>query len=433
MPVLQFALLGATAAMIVGVAVSIASRRVGEREAIVLARSEALVKGQAIVEPLLSDAILTSDETAIGSVDAMVRAEVLDATLVRVKVWSAEGVILYSDEAELVGARYDLGEDERESIANATAEAEVSDLGRPENRFERSYGKLLEVYLPLHTPNGTPVLFEAYFRYETVEEAGQDIWRSFAPITLGSLVVLELIQIPLAWSLAQRLRRRQLEREELLGQAIEASSRERRRIAQDLHDGVVQDLAGVSFSLGAARRRGAPVDPAALEPAADVVRRSLEALRTLMIDIYPPDLAQEGLASALADLVTRARAAGLETELDVDGLDDPVPVAAAGLAYRVAQEALRNTIAHAEASRVTVQASSRGSAVSVRVVDDGSGFDVDRDRPTGAGHLGLNALIALCAEAGADLRITSAPGSGTTVQLDVDPGSPSKRARGRRR
>jgi len=51
--------------------------------------------------------------------------------------------------------------------------------------------KLLEVYLPVHTPNGTPLLFEAYYRYNAVQANGTRLWRSFAPISLGSLVMLE--------------------------------------------------------------------------------------------------------------------------------------------------------------------------------------------------------------------------------------------------
>ncbi|MBX3284892.1 MAG: integral membrane sensor signal transduction histidine kinase, partial [Actinobacteria bacterium] len=215
-PVLQFALAGLAALLIVGTAVSVASRRVGQREATADARSEALVKGQALVEPQLTDALLDGDQAAIDAIDAVVRSDVLDDTLVRVKIWSADGEILYADEPRLIGSTYHLGEDEREALEDDQVEAEVSDLQRPENRYERQYGKLLEVYLPIRTPNGTKVLFEAYFRYETVEASGQRIWRSFAPITLGALVVLQLVQLPLAWSLARRLRQRHLEREVLL-------------------------------------------------------------------------------------------------------------------------------------------------------------------------------------------------------------------------
>ena len=84
----------------------------------------------------------------------------------------------------------------------------------PENRYERQFGKLLEVYLPIRQPSGNALLFEAYYRYEAVAASGRKVWRSFAPVALGALIVLELVQIPLAWSLAARLRHRQRERDE---------------------------------------------------------------------------------------------------------------------------------------------------------------------------------------------------------------------------
>ena len=64
----------------------------------------------------------------------------------RVKLWSRDGTILYSDEPALIGQRFELGEDERELFATGGAEAELSDLAEPENRYERQEGKLLEAH-----------------------------------------------------------------------------------------------------------------------------------------------------------------------------------------------------------------------------------------------------------------------------------------------
>ncbi len=173
----------------------------------------------------------------------------------RVKIWNADGKILYSDEPRLIGEPYALGADELRSISSGAIDADVSDLSKPENRYERDSGKLLEVYLPIRTPSGETLLFEAYYRYSLVEHIGSRLWRSFAPIALGALLMLELVQIPFAWSLARRLRARLQERELLLHRALEASEVERRQIASDLHDGAVQDLAGVAYALSAAARR----------------------------------------------------------------------------------------------------------------------------------------------------------------------------------
>ena len=185
-PVLQFALAGVVAVVIVVIATSIASGRVGEREAIVDARSQTLVRARDVVEPRVSDDLLESDPQAVAAVDTIVHQSVLDTSLIRVKIWRADGQIIYSDEARLIGTRYQLGAEELTSLAGGAVEAEVSDLSKPENRFERDQGKMLEVYLPIHTPNGTAVLFEAYFRYGAVVSSGSRVWRSFAPFTIGA-------------------------------------------------------------------------------------------------------------------------------------------------------------------------------------------------------------------------------------------------------
>ena len=232
-----------------------------------------------------------------------------------------------------------LGDDELAALSTGRIDAEVSDLPKPENRYEQSQGKLLEVYLPIETPSGEPLLFEAYYRYSLVSNNGNQLWRSFAPIALGSLIALELVLIPLAYSLARRLRQKSEERELLLRQALEASDVERRHIASDLHDGVVQDLPARRTR---SRRR---LVERTVTPS---IRRSwrtpppcgrASALRSLVIDIYPPDFGEVTLesaltdllavgrrrGSALTDLLARTAETGIETELDATELQDPLP------------------------------------------------------------------------------------------------------------
>ncbi|MEZ5225737.1 MAG: hypothetical protein R2710_03425 [Acidimicrobiales bacterium] len=105
-------------------------------------------------------------------------------SLVRVKIWSADGTIVYSDEGRLIGEQFELDDESVELLAagpsDVEAQAEVSDLDEPENKYEERAVKLLEVYLPIYTSTGTPLLFEAYFRYEGVAEAGRRAWLRFA-------------------------------------------------------------------------------------------------------------------------------------------------------------------------------------------------------------------------------------------------------------
>ena len=414
----QFVAVGLVALAVVGLGTSIASRRIGEREAVAEARTRTLIKAQGLIEPVLDDALLTGSPEARAKIDAR-RADVMTDQLVRMKLWSAAGTVVYSDEPQLIGTTYGLGEDERESIETGRIEAEVSDLSGPENRFERSYGKLLEVYLPVRTPTGTPLLFEAYYRYDLVTDNGSRLWRNFAPIALGALICLQVVQIPLAWRLARRLKQRLQEREVLLERALQASEVERRQIASDLHDGVVQDLAGVAYSLSAATRSSDRADPAMVDQAAESVRSSIKALRSLVVDIYPPDFGEEPLDVALGDLVDRARARGLAAELEVEAAE-PIPDHAARLVYRVVQEGIRNALNHAGASTVRVRLSTGDGRAMVEVSDDGRGFDdAEAADRAAAGHVGLRALSGLVGDNGGTLQVDSVPGSGTTLRAEV--------------
>jgi signal transduction histidine kinase len=418
----QFALAGLVALVIVGVATSIASRRVGEREATSDARSTTVIRAQSVVTPALSDALLDGDPAALASVDDVVRRSVLDDSLVRVKLWSADGTIVYSDEEALVGTRWELGAEERSAMATGRIEAEVSDLGEPENRFERQYGKLLEVYLPVRTPGGEVLLFEAYYRYDLVTSNGSRLWRSFAPLALGALVLLELVQVPLAWSLARRLRQRGEEREALLVRSLEASDVERRQIASDLHDSVVQDLTGVALELSAAGRRpaDAETDRVVIESSAESIRGSIKALRSLLVDIYPPDFDQVSLDSAVSDLLLRAQDQGVVANLDSSGLRDPIPDATARLLYRAAQEGVRNALAHGHPTRVTVTLGQGPGHATVEVLDDGRGLDeAQLAQRQSDGHVGLVALRGLLLDAGGSLVVDAAPGGGTRLRATV--------------
>lgn len=421
-PVLQFTMLGLFAVAVVGVATAVASRRVGEREAISDARTTTLVKAQSAVEPVVVDGLVAGDPAAVARVDGEVRTKVLEPSLVRVKIWSKDGTVVYSDEPRLVGQRFGLGDDELAALDRGELVADVSDLAAPENQYERAWKKLLEVYLPVRTPTGQRLLFEAYFRYDSVAAAGTRIWRSFAPISLTALAGLELLQIPLAWSLARRLRERQREREGLLRDALESSARERRRIAADIHDGVVQDLAGVAYALaGAARQTATSADAAQVfGESSTVVSKSLAGLRSLLVEIYPPNLAEEGLASAVAGLLATAARRGITTRLDDGALRHELPPTVAALLYRATQEAVRNVVSHSHARRLDVRLVADASVACVEIVDDGIGFDpVRAEARAAAGHLGLLGLTGLVTDAGGQIRIDSAEGKGTSVHVEV--------------
>ena len=266
-------------------------RNVSESEAIDQAKQVTEVLARSAVQPAIDRGLLAGDPEARRQIDRIVRERVLSPDVIRVKIWTANGRIIYSDEPRLIGTRYELGDDELEALAGGKVDAELSDLAQPENRFDRGHGELLEVYLPVEVPGGRPLLFETYQRFSSVAASGSDLLGRFAPALIGALVAVAVLLVPLAWSLARRLRREHDRRETLLRRALDASELERRRIAGDLHDGILQDLSAAAFSLSALGERtpeAANGAKAALVKAATTCRGAVRTLRSMLVEIYPP-------------------------------------------------------------------------------------------------------------------------------------------------
>ena len=423
---LRFVLAGLAAVAVVALGSLLVLRELGHRQALRDAREFAVLAGQGIVEPELRQGVLSGDPAALGSLDTLVQERVLSDRVARVKIWTRDGRIVYSDEPRLIGSVYPLGADERQALQTGAPHAELSDLDRPENRYERGQGDLYEVYTRIRAADGTPLLFETYQRAGSLVASGRDIWLPFAAPLLAGLVLLWLVQAPLAWRLARNLRRSQEDREALLVKAVEASADERRRIAADLHDGVVQDLAGLSYELSAAADRAPRSEPgenaAAFRTSAAQTREAIRSLRALLVEIHPPNLRTAGLEAALADLLAPVRSAGLETSLDVDdhlrlGTDAEL------LLFRAAGEALRNVVAHAGASSVSVHVRREEGVARLEVVDDGRGLDPEeREQRRAEGHVGLSLLEELAAGLGGRLDVRSTPGAGTTFVMEVPAG-----------
>ncbi|MDP1849622.1 MAG: histidine kinase [Solirubrobacteraceae bacterium] len=422
-------MLGSLAAIaVIVVGAFFALRDVAIDEAIGDTRDRVGAEARLVEAAGLRNGIVRGDPAALRHLDDLVTAQVIDDSIVRVKLWTRDGRILYSDEPALIGDRYALGTEERELFDTGGAEAELSDLAEPENRYERPQGKLLEAHTPIRTPDGTQLLFEIYQRFSSVNASSARLLTALAPPLIGGIIVLVLFQLPLAWTMARRLQRGHREREALLTSAVEASTQERRRIAADLHDGVVQDLAGVAFGLAPlaadAQRRGDAAAAGALREATATLRQGVRDLRTLLVEIHPPNLESAGLQVALSDLLSPLEAAGIETSLEVEDLPrdrDPRAMEHDTLVYRVAREAIRNAQAHAAPRAVSV-AVTRAQPAGTRLVvsDDGAGFDAAAREQRGAeGHLGLTLLEALVTQAHGTLDVRSAPGTGTTVRLEL--------------
>jgi len=413
-PVVLFVAAGVAAVLVLLVISGWFSRKAATDEAVTEARRVTEVLAHSVVEPAIPRGLVSGNAAALDRFDRTVLDRLLVDDVVRVKIWTADGRIVYSDKVQLIGDKYPLDEDDLDVLLHGGSTAGVSDLTAPENHYERSFGKLLSVYTQLHSPEGQPLLLEAYFPYTKVSDRSSQIFSDFRPITVAGLVIFLLLTVPLVWVLARRLDRSAADRERLLRAAVEASDIERRRIARDLHDGVVQELVGISFAVSATSRQlqDQPEVSAQLDALGAGVRRNLRALRSLLVEIYPPELRESGLSAALGDLLAPASAAGIEVDLDVADTSDVSPEWTA-LIWRVAQEAVRNAVRHGQPSRISVIVTTPPDGLCLEVRDDGAGFDSPADPPYG--HLGLRSLRDLVSEAGGSFEINSAPGRGTAV------------------
>jgi signal transduction histidine kinase len=218
------------------------------------------------------------------------------------------------------------------------------------------------------------------------------------------------------------------EEKRLLLKAVEASEAERKRIARDLHDGVVQNLAGMALTLSAEASHLKGLDGVdgqraelleLLETSATETRGAMKDLRTLIIDLAPPTFRREGLQGALLEVLRDMKRKGTNAEMDLPP-DLRLREDRGKLIFRVAQEVLRNVAAHAEAKNVKVELiTDEGSAI-LSIEDDGKGFsESDMERRRAEGHLGTATIVELAEDAGGTLTIDSEPGRGTLVVLTL--------------
>ena len=427
-PVVQFVVVGVAVALVLAWVTGVLGERLAREQAIDDARATTQLLATTVVEPALSHGLLTTQAGDVDRFDRLVRSRVVGGEVVRVKVWDENGTIIYSDEPRLIGDTFTLGDDQLEVLNNGGSNAEVSDLSKSENEFERQLGQVLEVYTRVRAPGGEPLLFEVYLTDTNLQARADELYGLFRPLTVGGILLFLVLTTPLVWVLQRRADAAATDRERYLVMATEASDAERRRVARDLHDGVVQDLAGTSFALsGLARDVGAaPDQPVSgdrlsreLERLASAVRSSLLALRSLLVEIYPPQLEGAGLGAALQDLVAPAEQSGVDVRLDVDDTDS-LSNQATALVWRTAQECVRNATRHGEPSRldISVSVSPEPDAVVVlRVADDGRGFDTAGE--VAADSFGLRGLRDLAREARGSLTVDSNPGQGTAVTLEV--------------
>ncbi|MBI3175282.1 MAG: HAMP domain-containing protein [Chloroflexi bacterium] len=198
-----------------------------------------------------------------------------------------------------------------------------------------------------------------------------------------------------------------------------AALEERQRLARELHDSVSQALYGIALGARTAQTQ-LERDPAKLAEPLDYILSLAEAglseMRALIFELRPESLQNEGLVAALTK---QSDALRTRYKLDLVTHFDPepdIPLKAKEALYRIAQEAMHNIAKHAHATRVELSLRTSDGKLTLEIRDNGKGFEAAREYP---GHLGLKSMPERAAQIGGRFHIESAPGTGTTITVQL--------------
>jgi signal transduction histidine kinase len=260
-------------------------------------------------------------------------------------------------------------------------------------------------------------------------------WESYRGYIIGALVVVAAQLLLIAGLLVQRARRRRAEETLLAREATIRTSYERIRqlarglinaqeavradIARDLHDGVCQELTGMSIEVATLKDSPGSIQDAptqdALSKLQDETRAMFDGIRRLSHELHPATLRVMGLASALrAHCAEVEKRHGLEVKLTTEGHFSDLQPDVAVCFFRIAQESLRNGIVHGAARRIAVSLTRVGEQVELTVTDDGWGFDLEAVRRNGGG-LGLVSIEERAYAIGGNVEILTGLEKGTTI------------------
>jgi ligand-binding sensor domain-containing protein/two-component sensor histidine kinase len=196
---------------------------------------------------------------------------------------------------------------------------------------------------------------------------------------------------------------------------------ERNRISRDIHDTLSQNLAGIALQLDAIHMQLPDVKSdlrESLDKACNLTRYSLAEARRAIADLRSDELECPELAAALPEIAQRV-AANLETRVQVIGAPRKLSPAMERNLLRIVQEALANTVKHAQARTVDVELTYAPDSLALRVRDDGRGFDPESLNPSASGHYGLIGMRERAERIGGQLTLHSRPGEGTEMLVEV--------------
>jgi PAS domain S-box-containing protein len=242
----------------------------------------------------------------------------------------------------------------------------------------------------------------------------------------GVFILASVIDLTARRRTEDELRTSRRELQHLTGRLLEAQEAERRRIARELHDDLSQGLALLAVEIDILRRKPPPSAAALadhLHALTTRVRELSAAVHALSHQLHPSKLEHLGLVAALRGLCEELTLHhALDVEFVHDDLPGPIPESVALCLYRIAQEALRNVVKHADTAHTRVELTGTPGTILLRVSDDGPGFDPGAI-PAGDG-LGLVSMRERLGPVGGEITIDTCPGGGTRIGVRVPVSAP---------
>jgi two-component system, NarL family, sensor kinase len=240
-------------------------------------------------------------------------------------------------------------------------------------------------------------------------------------VVLGSLLIFSVYRrkkIQQQAELAEEMARQR----ELRNKAvIEAEEKERRRIAQDLHDGVGQILSAAKLNLSNYQSKitaQSQEEKDALKNAVDLIDDSVKEVRAVSHNMMPNTLIKLGLASAVREFITKiGNVPNLKIDLEIVGLDKRLPEQTETVLYRVIQEIVNNIIKHSKANHVGLQLIKHDTEFTVMIEDNGVGFDTAKISEFSG--IGLKNIISRVEFLNGTVDFDSTPGHGTNVIIEI--------------
>ena len=428
--ILQFVGRCAVALLIVGIATFGVASRLSNQQALHDAKVRGEVFAKSAAAPLVTQGLREGRPAATQLFAATMQSRIDQGSISHIKVWDPNGTVIWADQTDLIGRRYgvptQVGDQQSKDFtlsweSDARLSKDDDGLGEPGT---------LEVFVGTIGGDGRPVIVETYWAATALDSRYDEFLKRLAPLSLGALLLLMVAIVPLGMSLARRLARSTHERDRMLQHALRASDLERRRMTHTLHDGVIQDLAGLAYLLPTVT----PAEPrtpeeaelrSTLVEATQLIKSDVRQLRDILADLYPPSLEEEGLDAALEELADWARRAGIDVTVSTRGTDELEP-AYARLAYRVVREGLLNVISHSGAQHALVWVRVTPlSGVEIAVRDDGKTAKAQSAKQE-SGHFGLRLLRDVMADFGGELTVKHAPSGGTELRASLPDADPER-------